>query len=276
MAEKFFKYHGLGNDFVILDRRASGVDIDAPTSRRLCDRRKGVGADGVLVVTNSPSASARMIVHNADGSNAETCGNGIRCVAKYLVDHEREKPERMNIETDSGLIECRIDYRDGVADEVEVSMGQAKLIDSQLPSVRTGAPFVNQELPGYPGVSGTAVSIGNPHLVLFAQPLEASKTLGPRLEQHPLFPQRTNVEFAERTGSGLRVSVWERGAGLTEACGTGACAAAAAAVALGRLPPGQWITVQLPGGALRIWVHPELKAVQMRWPATFVYEGIFA
>src|SRR5260370_31562771 len=97
MAEKFFKYHGLGNDFVILDRRESGADIDAPTARRICDRRRGVGADGVLVVTKSVRASARMIVHNADGSSAETCGNGIRCVAKYLVDHQPEKPERLKI-----------------------------------------------------------------------------------------------------------------------------------------------------------------------------------
>jgi len=273
MAEKFFKYHGLGNDFVILDHRASGADIDAETSRRICDRRRGVGADGVLVVINSVRASARMIVHNADGSSAETCGNGIRCVAKYLVDHQREKPERLKIETDSGVIECRIAYRDGVAEEVEASMGQAKLIDSQLPSARTGAPFVDQELPGYPGVSGTAVSMGNPHLVLFAQPLGASKSLGPRLGQHPLFPQSTNVEFVEQNGSGLKVSVWERGAGLTEACGTGACAAAVAAVALGRLAPGQWLNVELPGGTLRVWVDPELKTVQMRGPASFVYEG---
>jgi diaminopimelate epimerase len=273
MAEKFFKYHGLGNDFVILDRRESGADIDAATARRICDRRRGVGADGVLVVTNSARAFARMIVHNADGSSAETCGNGIRCVAKYLVDHQREKPERLKIETDSGVVECRIDYRDGMAEEVEASMGQAKLIDSQLPSARTGAPFVDQELPGHPGVSGTAVSMGNPHLVLFVQSLEASKSLGPRLEQHPIFPQNTNVEFVEQNGSGLKVSVWERGAGLTEACGTGACAAAVAAVKLGRITPGQWVNVELPGGTLRIWVDPELKTVQMRGPASFVYEG---
>jgi diaminopimelate epimerase len=273
MAEKFFKYHGLGNDFVILDRRASGADIDAPTARWICDRRRGVGADGALVVTNSARASARMIVHNADGSSAETCGNGIRCVAKYLVDHQREKPERLKIETDSGVVECRITYRDGVAEEVEASMGQAKLIDSQLPSARTGAPFVNQELPGHPGVSGTAVSMGNPHLVLFVQSLEESKSLGPRLEQHPIFPQNTNVEFVQQSGSALKVSVWERGAGLTEACGTGACAAAVAAVTLGRITPGQWVDVELPGGTLRIWVDPELKTVQMRGPASFVYEG---
>jgi diaminopimelate epimerase len=275
MAERFFKYHGLGNDFVILDRRASGADIDAATTRRICDRRRGVGADGVLVVTNSTRATARMIVHNADGSNAETCGNGIRCVAKYLVDHQREKPERLKIETDSGIIECRIFYRDGLAEEVEASMGQAKLIDSQLPSARTGAPFVDQELPGHSGVRGTAVSMGNPHLVLFVQSLDGSKSLGPRLEQHPIFPQNTNVEFVEQSGSALKVSVWERGAGLTEACGTGACAAAVAAVTLGRITPGQWVDVELPGGTLRIWVDPELKTVQMRGPASFVYEGSF-
>jgi diaminopimelate epimerase len=117
--------------------------------------------------------------------------------------------------------------------------------------------------------------MGNPHLVLFVQSLDGSKSLGPRLEQHPIFPQNTNVEFVEQSGSALKVSVWERGAGLTEACGTGACAAAVAAVTLGRITPGQWVDVELPGGTLRIWVDPELKTVRMRGPASFVYEGSF-
>jgi len=273
MAEKFFKYHGLGNDFVILDRRAGGQDVDAELARQLCDRHRGVGADGVLVLTAATQGLARMIIHNADGSLPEMCGNGIRCAAKYLVDHQREKPDQIEIETDLGPILCRLHYSGGSVDEVEVAMGAAKLVDSQLPSGQTGAPFLEQELPGFPGLKGSAVSLGNPHLVLFAQTLEAIEQLGPRLEGHPLFPQKTNVELVKQTGSGLALRVWERGVGLTEACGTGACAAAAAAVALGKAPSSEWLKVELPGGALRIKVEPALNSVLMRGPATFVFEG---
>ena len=273
MAEKFFKYHGLGNDFVILDRRAGGQDVNVERARQLCDRHRGVGADGVLVLTAATQGLARMIIHNADGSLPEMCGNGIRCAAKYLVDHQPEKPDQIEIETDLGPIRCRLHYSGGSVDEVEVAMGAAKLVDSQLPSGQTGAPFLEQELPGFPGLKGSAVSLGNPHLVLFAQPLEAIEKLGPRLEGHPLFPQKTNVELVKQTGSGLALRVWERGVGLTEACGTGACAAAAAAVALGKAPSSEWLKVELPGGALRIKVEPALDSVLMRGPATFVFEG---
>ena len=273
MAEKFFKYHGLGNDFVILDRRSGGQDVDADLVRRLCDRHRGVGADGILVLTAPAHGAARMIAHNADGSVPEMCGNGIRCAAKYLVDHQREKPEQIEIETDSGSIRCGLHYSGGSVDEVEVAMGPAKLVAPQLPSGKSGAPFLEQELPGFPGLKGSAVSLGNPHLVLFAQPLEGFEKLGPRLESHPLFPQKTNVEVVKQTGSGLALRVWERGVGLTEACGTGACAAAAAAVALGRTPSSEWLKVELPGGVLRVRVEPTLHAVLMRGPATFVFEG---
>src|SRR5215469_13168517 len=121
MAETIFKYHGLGNDFVILDRRLSGTDIDSQTSRHLCDRRRGVGADGVLVLMPSARAAARMVVHNANGSVAEMCGNGLRCAVKYLVDHQREKPKQIEVETEAGLMHCWVDYSDGLAAEVEVS-----------------------------------------------------------------------------------------------------------------------------------------------------------
>jgi len=275
MAEKFFKYHGLGNDFVILDRRSGGQDVDPELARKLCDRHRGVGADGVLVLRDATRGAARMIIYNADGSVPEMCGNGVRCAAKYLVDRQREKPDHIDIETDSGPIRCRLHYREESVDEVEVAMGPAKLVDSTLPSAQTGSPFLEQELPGYPGLKGSAVSLGNPHLVIFAQPLEAIETLGPRLEDHPLFPQQTNVELVNQTGSGLRLRVWERGVGLTQACGTGACAAAAAAVALGRAPSSEWLTVELPGGVLRVRVEPELKAVLMRGPAIFAFEGCF-
>lgn len=271
--EKVFKYQGLGNDFVLLDRRSTARDIEAATARWLCDRRRGVGADGVLVLLPSRAAAARLMVHNADGSTAETCGNGLRCAAKYLADRSGQKPPRLRLETDTGTVDCQLTYRGDWVDEVQVSMGPAKLLADHLPSREGGTPFVHRELAGFPGVRGTAISIGNPHLILFGTPLEDAGRIGPRLERDPLFPERTNVGFANLEGEVIRLRVWERGAGLTEACGSGACAAVAAAIVEKRLTPGTWVRVELPGGALQIRCEPDFSNVEMRGPARFVFEA---
>jgi diaminopimelate epimerase len=271
--EVLFKYHGLGNDFIVLDRREDGRDIDSPTARSWCDRRRGIGADGVLVLLPSDSAAARMVVHNADGSIAEMCGNGIRCAAKYLADGAREKPVAIRLETGAGLLSCALTYKDGAVDLVEVSMGPVRLVAENLPSRTSGTPFVRQELSGFPSVHGTAVSMGNPHLVLFDSSLEDAGRLGPQLERHPAFRQGTNVVFARSLGDGLEVRVWERGVGLTEACGTGACAAVAAGVLEKRLGAVGWVNVALPGGNLQIRCEPDLSNVAMRGPASFVFEA---
>jgi diaminopimelate epimerase len=270
--ERGFKYHGLGNDFVVLDRRSAGSDLDAESSRRLCDRRRGVGADGVLVLLPSERAVAKMVVHNADGSIAEMCGNGLRCAVKYLVDRDPARPASLQVETGAGVLTCAVEY--GAAREaavIEVSMGPALLVADNLPSGRTGKPFIQQ--PVESGLSGTAVSMGNPHLVLFDTFPEAAPTLGPRLENNELFPDRTNVEFCTVRGERLDVVVWERGVGLTQACGTGACAALAAAALEKRLPFDRWIPVGLPGGELHVWVKGDLSEVRLRGPATFVFEA---
>jgi diaminopimelate epimerase len=270
MGERLFKYHGLGNDFVVLDRRQVGRDIGAAESVRLCDRRLGVGADGVLVLLPSPGAAARMVVHNADGSIAEMCGNGIRCAVKHLLDGSNERSPQVDVDTGAGRLRCDVTYGpDGRVSGVEVSMGPARL---QAPNLPGPYPFIQTEIPGAPGVRGTAVSMGNPHLVLFGQPLEEAPRLGPLLEAHPLFPERTNVEFVElRSPREVRIVVWERGVGLTQACGTGACATAAAGVVERRLPPGEWITAHLPGGPLQVRVTEDLSDVRMRGPATFAF-----
>ncbi|MBM7117820.1 diaminopimelate epimerase [Archangium primigenium] len=272
--EFFFKYHGLGNDFIVLDRRQNGVDIDADTSRWLCDRRLGVGADGVLAILPSEQGMARMVVHNADGSIAEMCGNGLRCAVKYLVDNSGEKPERIEVETGAGVLSCAPGFgSDGVA-QVEISMGPARLVAPNLPSGATQTPFLAAPVPGHPGLTGYAVSMGNPHLVLLDQPLEDAGRLGPELERHPGFPERTNVEFVRVDADGLTVSVWERGCGLTQACGTGACAAAVAAVLDKRLAADTWWRVSLPGGDLRIRVPSDLSDIRMRGPVAFVFTGV--
>jgi diaminopimelate epimerase len=266
--ERFFKYHGLGNDFVVLDRRASALDIDTETSRRLCDRHFGVGADGVLTILPSPGAAGRMVVHNADGSIAEMCGNGLRCVVKHLAETAPDRPGRLEVDTGAGRLECEVDWGDEGVRAVTVAMGPARL---EAPILPHGGPFVGQALGAQ---VGTAVSMGNPHLVLLDVPLTEASRLGPELERHGLFPARTNVEFVQpRDGGGLEVVVWERGVGLTLACGTGACAAVVASALAQRSPFDAWVPVQLPGGRLEIKVRADRSQVWLRGPVAFVFEG---
>lgn len=272
--ERAFKYHGLGNDFVLLDRRGSAADIDAATAVALCDRRRGIGADGVLVLLPAENAEARLAVHNADGSVAEMCGNGLRCAVKYLVDRSTVRPNAIDMATGAGVLRCAIQYGPDGARDIQVAMGPARLIAANLPSGKTGRPFVDENLPGHPGIRGTAINVGNPHLVLADVALDQAERLGPVLERHPDFPDRTNVEFVARERDGLRVVVWERGAGLTQACGTGACAAVAAGVKRGAMPAGEWVPVLLPGGRLEIRVAEDLSSCELRGPATFVFEAV--
>jgi diaminopimelate epimerase len=203
-----------------------------------------------------------MVVHNADGSIAEMCGNGLRCAVKHLVDRDPARPSAVAVETGAGRLTCQVSYQGGEAARIEVAMGPARV------------GLVDAEVAGHPGLRATEVSMGNPHLVLSDAPLEEAPLLGPVLERHPDFPARTNVEFVRSEGAGLRVVVWERGCGLTLACGTGACAAVAAWVRRGALPAGGWTQVLLPGGALEVWVAADFGACSLRGPAAFVFEAV--
>jgi diaminopimelate epimerase len=266
--ETFFKYQGLGNDFVVIDRRSSAQDVDDALTRQLCDRHFGIGADGVLSILPEPGIAGRMVVHNADGSVAEMCGNGLRCVVKYLAEHDPEKPSKLAIATGAGVLESEIEWGEQGVQRVTVAMGAARL---EAPILPQGGPFVRKTIEGH---LGTAVSMGNPHLVLLDVPPSQAGKLGPALELHPWFPQRTNVEFVQpRAEGGLTVSVWERGVGLTLACGTGACAAVVASALEGRSPFGEWVPVALPGGLLDIKVQADLSQVWLRGPVRFVFEG---
>ena len=268
-AERGYKYEGLGNDFVLLDRRASGEDISPRSARALCDRRRGVGADGVLVLLPSRVASAKMVVHNADGSVAEMCGNGLRCVVKHLLDgHPAE--DSLAIETGAGVLDSRVHRREGTVDEVEVELGPARLTAPNLPPGPGGGPFRGAKVEGV-DFPGTAVNLGNPHLVLLGAPPEVAREHGPRLEHLPGFPERTNVEAVRRAQEGLSVWVWERGAGLTDACGTGAGAAVVAAFLAGWVSPDVFVPVELPGGRLAVRVAADLGRTTLRGPARFVF-----
>jgi len=277
----FSKYHGLGNDFLVVDRRGEDL-LSEEAVRRLCDRRRGVGGDGVLSVQAPRAAGAtlRMRVQNSDGSMAQTCGNGIRCFALHAT---RTFPElagaqELRVETDAGVVLVEIAPSALGEAMVRVNMGPATLAPPSLPvagALAEAGQLVRAplELEGR-ALSFTGVSMGNPHAVLFEgpEPAEAS-ALGPALNRHPAFPEGVNVGFAQVREGRIELTVWERGAGLTLACGTGACAAAVAGVLEGRVPAGEEIEVRLPGGALFVEARPDLGAVWMRGPAAHVYDG---
>jgi len=273
----FLKVHGLGNDFLIVDATKFDVPETGEFARKVCDRNFGVGADGVLYFKASSKGDFTMRVLNSDGSEAEMCGNGIRCMARWAYETGRAKATEMKVETLGGMRVCRLNLNKGgsVAD-VTVDMGAPKLSRGNLPMTGAGT-YLGQMFELEPGktVPASAVSMGNPHFILFTEAsVEKAKEHGPRLERHPWFPRRTNVEFAEPvSGREINLVVWERGAGLTLACGTGACATAVAAALGSYTEFDREVKVNLPGGSLFITVPKDLSRVWMRGPATFVYAG---
>lgn len=269
----FAKYEGLGNDFVIIAGPAA-ASINSERARALCDRHRGIGADGVLLVAGAPGAP-RMHVINADGSEPEMCGNGLRCVALYLVHSGAAQSGRaFTVETDAGPHVCHVHGSERES-AVEVSMRAPSLVPSEVPVI------AERELLDEPfSVAGTSVqlscvSMGNPHGVTFDDLGESARAkLGPLLEKHERFPRAANIGFARVLGPAkLSLSVWERGVGFTQACGTGACACAVAAVETGRAPRNQAIEVVLPGGPLSIRVGERGQRISMTGPARRVFDG---
>ena len=262
------KYHGLGNDFVVADLRGGAPTpspLEADTARRLCDRRFGIGADGVLAIVASERAAAGMRIRNADGSEPEMCGNGIRCVVKHLWESGlRLSP--MPVETASGVLDCIVtEDAEGRVAAVTVAMGRPRVESAAERIDAAGRSF---EI--------ARVSMGNPHAIVFVDgedPMELAERYGPLIERHERFPARTNVEFARVDDGGIELRVWERGCGITMACGTGACATTVAAVAAGAVPAGREIEVRLLGGPLRIRVAPDLSQVWMTGPAVHVFSA---
>jgi diaminopimelate epimerase len=289
----FTKVEGLGNDFVVVDlRHAAGSASDAGVSiqepsvvRAVCDRHFGVGADGVLAILPGVEGDARMRVLNADGSEAEMCGNGIRCVAKVLYESDATlRRTVLRIDTGAGLLACTIDATDGEAHSVAVEMGRPRLTRAEIPMQPAGTERAVRAPISAHGTrfKMTAVSMGNPHAVIFIDDPDANlralaEEFGPAIEVDTLFPRRTNVEFARiRATNGaaeIDLVVWERGCGITLACGTGACATVAAACVEGRLHADVETPVHLPGGTLHITVAPDLEGVRMRGPAVTVFRA---
>jgi diaminopimelate epimerase len=266
MLVSFEKVQGLGNDFVLVDARKHGSLMAADLARQLCDRHLGIGADGVLTLLPSRGDSAaRLHVFNADGTVAEMCGNGLRCAARLLL--EEGGSDAVRIETDAGVLRC--EARPGPGDRCATIRAEAgRPTVSPAEKLRVGRRAIR----GFP------VALGNPHFVIFEGTDESEwGQLGPAVERHPRFaPGKTNVEFARPTRDGLELRVWERGAGFTLACGTGACATVAAACSAGFAKPAQEVAVHLPGGTLWVELAPDGSQVFMRGPAERVFAGSFA
>ncbi len=274
---RFAKYHGTGNDFVMIEDVEDRVRLDRASIAALCDRRKGVGADGLIRIAPAPEADFFMDYYNAEGEPAEMCGNGIRCLAKYVYDRGLTPETEIDVLTRAGLKHLVLQASDRTVRSVTVDMGPPAFERKAIPM--TGEPtdtFIEQELEidGRTFVA-TALSMGNPHVVLFVDPAEdlaemPVPTLGPSIEVRPEFPNRTNVEFIQPSNGRIKMRVWERGVGETMACGTGACASLVASELAGLV--GRQAEVEFPGGLLGVrWASDD--HLFLTGPAVCVYDG---
>jgi diaminopimelate epimerase len=270
---KFTKMHGCGNDYVYVNGFEESVPDPGALARAISDRHRGVGSDGLILILPSDNADVRMRMFNADGSEAEMCGNGIRCVAKYAYEHGlAARAAAMRVETGAGTKTLALTLDGDRVERVSVDMGRPLLERGEIPMHGPPGRVVDEPIAvGDTTLRITCVSMGNPHCVVFVDDADAFPVaeVGPALENHPAFPARTNVEFVQVLGrDAVRQRTWERGAGETLACGTGACAAAVAGALNGRTE--KRITDHLRGGDLEIEWHDH---VQMTGPAVEVFSG---
>jgi diaminopimelate epimerase len=278
---RFTKMHGAGNDYIYVNAFEERLPDDLPRlAIAVSDRHKGIGSDGLILIRPSPVADARMQMFNADGSEAEMCGNGVRCVAKYVHDHGIARSENLRIETARGILDLRLFTSGGKVTSVRVNMGPPILKATEIPTRLPGDPPVEVPLDVARGAGGrelkvTCVSMGNPHCVTFVDEITDDLVLrvGPQIERHPAFPNRVNAEFIQIVSpTEMIMRVWERGSGETQACGTGACAAAVAGVLAGRTE--RRVLVHLRGGDLELEWSPS-GDVYLTGPAVEVFEGVW-
>lgn len=274
----FTKLHGLGNDFIVIDARILNLHRDLPgLARQLCDRNRGIGADGLILLFKSQTQDYRWKIFNPDGSEPEMCGNGIRCLGKYIAEKDRKAPgTKMTIETLAGPIGVEIISNTPRVAQVKVDMGEPRLNFDDIPLTRQQEKVVNQPLQvNGESLNITAVSMGNPHVVTFVNDTTTAPvtTLGPKVENFTeVFPKRTNVEFAQVLNrKEINMRVWERGAGETQACGTGACATAVAGVLNDKTD--REVTIHLPGGDLKIEWNEFNNHIFMTGPAEISFTG---
>lgn len=270
----FTKMHGCGNDYIYVDASRYPIADPGKASILWSDRHKGIGSDGLVLIDSStvPNADFSMRIFNADGSEAMMCGNASRCIGKYLYERGLTAKKEIRLQTLSGIKTLLLHEKGGIVHSVTVDMLEPVFEDASLfnPNMaeKTQSPLSN-----WRGDGGEAyfVSMGNPHYVIFTDDVEQVGVTGPVLENHPAFPQRCNIEFAHVTEEGIRTRVWERGSGITMACGTGACATAVAAAVTGRR--GCQSHIVMDGGALDIEWRESDNHVYMTGPAAFVFDG---
>ena len=292
MIVSFVKMHGLGNDYIYIDDRAEEITDPSACARVVSDRHRGIGGDGLILIRNSEEADIRMRMFNADGSEAEMCGNGIRCLAKYVVDHGVLNSDSFHIQTKAGILAATCEKGpEGKVDNVTVSMGEPILICEEIPAIIDDAHprsrIVNHAIDlsefGFDNHSirrsgvvpeMTLVSMGNPHAVIYCEDVSAIdlERVGPTFEVHPAFPNRINLHVVELCGPhAVTMRTWERGSGITEACGTGACAVCVAGILSERHL--RKVEVTLPGGVLHVEWAEAHHEVLMRGSATEVFQG---
>ena len=274
---KFTKMQGIGNDYVYVNCFEETVKDPAAVARYVSDRHFGIGSDGLILIKPSDIADCEMDMYNLDGSQGAMCGNGIRCVAKYVYDYGIVKKENISVSTKSGIKYLDLTVRDGKVALVRVNMGSPVLTASQIPVVSSTEEMINAPLK----VNGetyyiTAVSMGNPHAIVYMTDvghLDIGE-IGPYFENHMAFPDRVNTEFVEVLDDHtLKMRVWERGSGETLACGTGACAVAVASILNGHVDGEKPVTVKLLGGDLEIFWDRQENLVYMTGPAATVFDG---
>ncbi len=275
---KFTKMHGIGNDYVYINCFEQKIEDPQTLAIKMSPRRFSVGADGVILICPSDVADAKMRMFNLDGSEGKMCGNGIRCVGKFIYDNGIAHKNIVTVETLSGIKTLEITDKDGKADTITVDMGKAQLTPDKIPAIADCDTIIDTAIT----VDGkdyniTAVSMGNPHAVVFCDEIDSLdlEKIGPNFEHHEMFPEQVNTEFIRvMDDKTLQMRVWERGSGETFACGTGACAAAVAAVENGYCERDNEITVHLVGGDLYITYKSD-GTVYMRGTAEKVYDGTY-
>ena len=272
---KFTKMHGIGNDYVYVNCFEESVKNPAEVSKFVSNRHFGIGSDGLILISPSAIADFRMNIYNADGSQAEMCGNGIRCVAKFVYDYGLTDKTEISVETLAGIKYLRLQVENGKVASVEVNMGAPILEPKEIPVAVEESPVVNVPVE----VKGkiyhmTCVSMGNPHAIIFMNNVKDLdiEAIGPYFENHTVFPKRTNTEFVEVLDRNtVNMRVWERGSDETLACGTGACATTVACILNDKTE--NEVTVHLLGGDLKIRWDREANQVYMTGPATVVFDG---
>lgn len=272
----FTKMHGIGNDYVYVDGFKENIPNPNAFSKYVSDRHFGIGSDGLIMILPSKVADFRMRMFNADGSEGKMCGNGTRCIGKFVYDKGYTDKTNITLETLAGIKHLELHTKDGKVETVTVDMGKAILVPKEIPIAAEGDNYIAKPLT----IDGkdyeiTCVSMGNPHAVTYCDDVDNLdlEKIGPKFEFNPLFPERVNTEFVQIIDEHtVKMRVWERGSGETWACGTGACAVAVSCVLNGYCKYGEWILIHLRGGDLKI-CYKEDGTVLMEGPATMVFDG---